>query len=27
VTSLAEVENVYDLGFWDNLRDTFFNRD
>ncbi len=27
VTSLAEVENVYDLGFWDNLRDALFNRD
>jgi len=27
VTSLAEVENVYDLGFWGNLRDSFFNRD
>ena len=27
VTSLAQVENVYDLGFWDNLRDVFFNRD
>jgi hypothetical protein len=27
VTSLAEVENVYDLGFWENLRDVFFNRD
>jgi hypothetical protein len=26
VTSLAEVENVYDLGFWGNLRDSFFNR-
>ena len=27
VTSLAEMENVYDLGFRENLRDTFFNRD
>jgi palmitoyltransferase ZDHHC4 len=27
VASLAEVENVYDLGFWGNLRDSFFNRD
>ena len=27
VTSLAEVENIYDLGFWENLRDVFFNRD
>jgi palmitoyltransferase ZDHHC4 len=27
VTSLAEVENVYDLGFWENLRDVFSNRD
>jgi hypothetical protein len=27
VTSLTEVENVYDLGFWGNLRDSFFNRD
>jgi hypothetical protein len=27
VTSLADVENVYDLGFWGNLRDSFFNRD
>jgi palmitoyltransferase len=27
VASLAEVENVYDLGFSTNLRDVFFNRD
>lgn len=24
IPSLAEVENVYDLGLWDNLRDIFF---
>ena len=27
VTSLAEVENVYDLGFLENLREVFVNRD
>ena len=26
VTSLADVENVYDLGFWDNMRDALFNK-
>ena len=26
VHSLAEVQNVYDLGFWDNLWDGLFNR-
>jgi palmitoyltransferase len=26
VQSLAQVENLYDLGFWDNLRDGLFNR-
>ena len=26
VTSLAEVENVYDLGFLENLQDVFVNR-
>ena len=26
VHSIAEVENVYDLGFWDNLWDGLFNR-
>jgi palmitoyltransferase ZDHHC4 len=27
VTGVAELENVYDLGFWENLRDVFLNRD
>ncbi|OAG37594.1 hypothetical protein AYO21_08202 [Fonsecaea monophora] len=26
VSSIAEVENLYDLGFWDNLWDGLFNR-
>lgn len=26
VNSIAEVENLYDLGFWDNLVDGLFNR-
>lgn len=26
VSSIAEVENLYDLGFWDNLVDGMFNR-
>ena len=26
VQSLAQVENLYDLGFWDNLQDGLFNR-
>ncbi|KZF21176.1 DHHC zinc finger domain protein [Xylona heveae TC161] len=26
IYSLAEVENIYDLGFWDNLHDVFWNR-
>ncbi|KAI1611618.1 DHHC palmitoyltransferase-domain-containing protein [Exophiala viscosa] len=26
VESLKEVENVYDLGFWENLKDSMFNR-
>jgi palmitoyltransferase ZDHHC4 len=26
VQSLAQVENLYDLGFWDNVRDGLFNR-
>ncbi|ETI27974.1 hypothetical protein G647_00423 [Cladophialophora carrionii CBS 160.54] len=26
VTSIAQVENIYDLGFWDNLLDGLFNR-
>ncbi|PSS03415.1 DHHC palmitoyltransferase-domain-containing protein [Coniella lustricola] len=26
VTSLKEVDNLYDLGFWDNLRDVFWPR-
>ncbi len=27
VRSLSEVENIYDLGFWDNLKDVFLNRE
>lgn len=27
VRSLAELENIYDLGFWDNLRDVVLNRE
>ncbi len=27
VRSLAEIENIYDLGFWDNLRDVVWNRE
>lgn len=26
VKSLGEIENVYDLGFWDNLKDVMWNR-
>lgn len=26
VRSLREVDNLYDLGFWDNLRDVFWPR-
>ena len=27
VGSLKEVKNIYDLGFWANLKDTFTNRE
>lgn len=27
VRSLNEIENIYDLGFWDNLKDVIFNRE
>ena len=27
VASLSEIENIYDLGFWDNLKDVLLNRE
>ena len=27
VTGLSEIVNIYDLGFWDNLKDVILNRE
>jgi hypothetical protein len=27
VRNLSDIENIYDLGFWENLRDVFVNRE